>query len=305
MTKYQTVEQVAEQLQVHWQTVLELIKYGDLPAIRIGKSYRIDPNDLGTFLQNKRIIGATQLSYLYDERVKEIINSAKYKNDRLIIVGFCFQKAINDIFSEKGPAFSVLTSQDALRDMGWDLDLRREQPKPTRGDYLGFEDKVRFMRIYRDGLVLAGGLANPYFLGWQGGVKDFNEQELSEEKRIHALAAAELIANFTKKSVNLAKKIGVKGEVVFAVTISNPRINKIALWKSIGSPFPPDPIGESFQEKEKTTHVSENFSERESPELFAGSLWKEFCYMFGILDEQIPWLKEKGQMNFEQISKIK
>ncbi len=45
-----TVAEVAEILRVSNMTVYRLIKAGDLPALRVGKNYRIREADLTTFL---------------------------------------------------------------------------------------------------------------------------------------------------------------------------------------------------------------------------------------------------------------
>ena len=45
-----TVAEVAEVLRVSNMTVYRLIKAGDLPALRVGKNYRIREADLSTFL---------------------------------------------------------------------------------------------------------------------------------------------------------------------------------------------------------------------------------------------------------------
>lgn len=49
-----TVEQVANTLQVHWQTVLTYIKSGKLKAVRLGRGYRIDPKDLEDFINSNK-----------------------------------------------------------------------------------------------------------------------------------------------------------------------------------------------------------------------------------------------------------
>jgi excisionase family DNA binding protein len=49
-----TVEQVAQALQVHWQTVLNYIKSGKLRALRLGKGYRISQEDLQKFIQQNQ-----------------------------------------------------------------------------------------------------------------------------------------------------------------------------------------------------------------------------------------------------------
>jgi excisionase family DNA binding protein len=51
--QYYTVEQVASLLQVHWQSVLNYIKRGDLEATKIGRGYRISPEALDTFLRQR------------------------------------------------------------------------------------------------------------------------------------------------------------------------------------------------------------------------------------------------------------
>ena len=51
--EYLTVEQVATTLQVHWQSVLNYIKRGELTAIRIGRGYRIDRVALHKFIAER------------------------------------------------------------------------------------------------------------------------------------------------------------------------------------------------------------------------------------------------------------
>jgi excisionase family DNA binding protein len=46
---FYTVSQVAELLQVHWQTVLNYIKKGKLEAVKLGKGYRITKEALDQF----------------------------------------------------------------------------------------------------------------------------------------------------------------------------------------------------------------------------------------------------------------
>lgn len=50
--EFLTVEQVAELLQVHWQTVLNYIKSGKLKALRLGKGYRISKEEFNKFISN-------------------------------------------------------------------------------------------------------------------------------------------------------------------------------------------------------------------------------------------------------------
>ncbi|OGH39045.1 MAG: hypothetical protein A2905_00400 [Candidatus Levybacteria bacterium RIFCSPLOWO2_01_FULL_36_10] len=48
--QFYTVEQVAELLQVHWQTILNYIKRGELEALKLGKGYRISKISLNIFI---------------------------------------------------------------------------------------------------------------------------------------------------------------------------------------------------------------------------------------------------------------
>lgn len=49
-----TVKQVAELLQIHWQTVLNYIKNGKLDAVRLGKGYRIPKEAIDKYVRNNK-----------------------------------------------------------------------------------------------------------------------------------------------------------------------------------------------------------------------------------------------------------
>jgi len=49
MKEYMTVQEVAALLNVHWQTILNYIKNGDLEAIKLDKGYRISHGALNRF----------------------------------------------------------------------------------------------------------------------------------------------------------------------------------------------------------------------------------------------------------------
>jgi len=51
MDKFLTVEEIATKLQIHWQTVLTYIKSGKLRAVKLGRGYRIDPEDFNCFIE--------------------------------------------------------------------------------------------------------------------------------------------------------------------------------------------------------------------------------------------------------------
>ena len=54
-TNLLTPEQVSEILQINTLTVYSYIKKGKLGAIRLGRSYRIDPEDLDRLIESNRV----------------------------------------------------------------------------------------------------------------------------------------------------------------------------------------------------------------------------------------------------------
>ncbi|HSW58706.1 MAG TPA: helix-turn-helix domain-containing protein [Dehalococcoidales bacterium] len=50
-----TPEQVAEILQIHILTVYSYIRQGKLNAVRLGRSYRVTPEDLDRLIESNRV----------------------------------------------------------------------------------------------------------------------------------------------------------------------------------------------------------------------------------------------------------
>ncbi len=48
--RFLTVQEVADMLRVSSMTVYRLIKAGDLPAVRVGRSFRVLPTDVDAYL---------------------------------------------------------------------------------------------------------------------------------------------------------------------------------------------------------------------------------------------------------------
>jgi excisionase family DNA binding protein len=53
MPKFYTVQEVADMLQVHWQSVLTYIKSGKIEAVKLGKGYRISELALKRFVADQ------------------------------------------------------------------------------------------------------------------------------------------------------------------------------------------------------------------------------------------------------------
>lgn len=50
---YYTVQEVADLLKLHWQSVLTYIKKEELEALRLGKGYRISQQSLDDFIAKR------------------------------------------------------------------------------------------------------------------------------------------------------------------------------------------------------------------------------------------------------------
>ncbi len=53
-TKYMTIEEVAELLGVTYQLIYRLVRSGELPAVRLGRVYRITGSDLDAYLEKTK-----------------------------------------------------------------------------------------------------------------------------------------------------------------------------------------------------------------------------------------------------------
>ncbi len=54
-SKFYSLEEVAELLGVTYQLIYKLVRTGELPALRVGKMYRVTGEDLQAYLANSRV----------------------------------------------------------------------------------------------------------------------------------------------------------------------------------------------------------------------------------------------------------
>ena len=52
--RYLSLEEVAEMLDVNYQLIYRLVRTGDLPAIKLGRIYRVTQEDLDAYLESKK-----------------------------------------------------------------------------------------------------------------------------------------------------------------------------------------------------------------------------------------------------------
>ena len=56
---YMSLEEVAEMLGVTYQLIYRLVRAGELPAVRLGKLYRVSQGDLNSYLERSKNAGVS------------------------------------------------------------------------------------------------------------------------------------------------------------------------------------------------------------------------------------------------------
>ncbi len=56
--EFYSLEEVADKLGVTYQLIYKLVRTGDLPAIRLGKLYRVSADDLAAYLERSKSAAA-------------------------------------------------------------------------------------------------------------------------------------------------------------------------------------------------------------------------------------------------------
>jgi excisionase family DNA binding protein len=69
-----TIADVAAKLQLHAKTVLNFVHEGRLKAMRIGKQYRIAPNDLHAFMRGTAPVAAGEVRHARYIEVSSVLN---------------------------------------------------------------------------------------------------------------------------------------------------------------------------------------------------------------------------------------
>jgi excisionase family DNA binding protein len=58
-TEYMSLEEVADFLGVTYQLIYRLVRYGELPAVRLGKLYRVSRKELDAYLERSKGASST------------------------------------------------------------------------------------------------------------------------------------------------------------------------------------------------------------------------------------------------------
>jgi excisionase family DNA binding protein len=295
---YYTVHEVADLLKIHWQTVLDLIKKGEISAIKLGKSYRIDEDALAAFL-GSRTVGSVSLSVDASGRIDAMANERVFKDKRLVILSASFLPAADlpGIFGKGDDGvIPLIEDPPAFRHAGWDLKTL-DRATPVLGEFLEVNNGARKkLRVYRDGQVVVGALADESFLGWQ-----MEKYKKDDTNALNGVAVVEFVSNFSVFVEQIiGRLVSNPDRLLLSITIVNPRRNKIVngFWQGMWS----EVKGKAIRIARKDSLVATTMAKFDSRDV-ATKLWKEYGYLFGMRDDELPYLNSNGVVDFERFAR--
>lgn len=208
---------------------------------------------------------------------------------------------LRTIFSEKPEGIRrKLESPPVIRENGWGM-RTSDQAKFVQGELIRVEGHRSVADLYRDGTLIFVGHINANFLAWS------DQSDLT----IHPLALVELIANFTRFYALVVEDFrALPTQLLFSVALRNLHLDGKT------NILPAGPVREGYswytghKEAPANNWTSGDVlvsSESFDPDQVAYRLIREIYIWFGHSDEDIPYLKEKGNswtVDTDQISAI-
>ena len=291
--EYLTVEEVADLLRVHWQTVLEYIRSGQLEAGKVGKSYRVTPQATLVFLR-ERTTGISEATL--NERIHALTADKALSGKRGLILSANFlpPTSIENLFETGDGSFAeLLRTPPTTRRMGWSFKTSQNDPRPVLGKYLEIKGGDLFrVRLYKDSHLLAYASAQAEYLSWA--VNKDAAGNMMEGDNINALAVAELIYNYSSLVIETVKRLKQPPKTIdLHLYIYNPHATQIRNIISQANPvFPLNDYGTAMGEKELMIDMALDYDKTTDTQTLAALLWKEYCHAFGLLDNEIAYLSD-------------
>ena len=291
--EYLTVEEAADVLRLHWQTVLEYIRSGQLEAGKIGKSYRVSSQALLDFLQ-ERITGLSTAAL--EDRIKDIISEESLKDKRGLVFSASFLPpvTIKNLFESGDQSFvELMRNPPTTRRMGWSFKTSQNDPRPVLGKYLEVKGGDTFrVRLYKDGHLLAYGSAQSEFLAWAVN-KDVGGNQV-EGDNVNGLAIAELMYNYSSLVTGVIERLKKQIKTIdLHLYIHNPHGTAIKnILSRANTLFPLADYGTTMAEKELLLDASLDYEKSTDTQTIAALLWKEYSHSFGLLDNEIAYLNQ-------------
>ncbi len=289
--EYLTVEEIAEILGIHWQTVLEYIRSGQLEASKVGKSYRISSKTLLVFLR-ERTIGISEVTL--KERIQDLLHDVCLKDHRGIILSTNFLPPIiiKDLFkSDNNNYAELLKNPPTIRQMGWSLKRNQNDPSPVLGQFLEVDGGGLFRtRLYKDGHLLVYGNGGPEYLSYA--VNQDSSGNNLPGKNINGLAVAELIYNYSALLLEVIKltKQNIKTLEIHLYIYNPLEKNIINVISQSNWNFIPSQYGSAINQKEILLKINLDYGLFDKTNVIAAELWKEYGHVFGLFDNQIAFL---------------
>lgn len=291
--EYLTVEEAADVLRVHWQTVLEYIRSGQLEAGKVGKSYRVTSQALLAFLRER----TTGLSLpTLKERIKDLLADDALKDKRGLVLsaGFLPPVSIKNLFESGDQSFAeLMRNPPTTRRMGWSFKTSQNDPRPVLGKYLEVRGGDSFLvRLYKDGHLLAYGSAQAEFLSWA--VNKDATGNMLEGDNINGLAVAEFIYNYSSLVTEVIKRLRQPVKTIdLHLHIHNPHATQIKnIMSQANMVFPLADYGTTMGEKELLLDISLDYEKTTDTKVVAAALWKQYSHAFGLLDNEIVYLSD-------------
>ncbi len=291
--EFLTVDEVADLLRVHWQTVLEYIRSGQLEAGKVGKSYRVTPQAALVFLR-ERTTGISEITL--KERIQDLLADKALKEKRGLVLSASLlpPATIGNLFeSGEGSFAELLRTPPTTRRMGWSFKTSQNDPRPVLGKYLEVKGGDVFrVRLYKDSHLLAYGSAQAEYLSWA--VNKDAVGNMIEGDNINALAVAELIYNYSSLVIETARRLKQQPKTIeLHLYIYNPHATQMKNIISQANPvFPLNDYGTTMGEKELMIDMALDFDKSTDTQTLAALLWKEYCHAFGLLDNEIAYLSD-------------
>jgi hypothetical protein len=210
---------------------------------------------------------------------------------------------LRTLFSEKDESIKrKLESPPVIRENGWSF-RTLDQAKIVRGEMIRLQSHRFVVDLYRDGTLIFGGYIFSEYLAWS------DQSDIT----IHPLALVEVIANFTRFYKLVIEDFRTApDQILFSVALRNLHLDgKINV-------LPVGPVGDNplwlvlaFKELAPANNWTSNdlfvSVDTFDPEHVAYLILSEIYGWFGHSDEDIPYLKNKGDIkgvDTQQISEI-
>lgn len=227
-------------------------------------------------------------------RINDIKNFSDFKDFTTFTISCSFRpqpNQVKEIFAgSDSELIKYIESPTPFRNMGWDMQTLG-RTKPVAGEYLQITNGDRkIIRVYRDGQIVFG--ASEDFFGHG---MEINKDD-GKVFKFNCMAAAELMSNFVKFSLEIAKYLEKNPNgIIYKIRIFNPNRKMLEL---VAINTFRDKLGElPLDLADREIYIPTD----QPPEKIAYLIWAEFNYLFGISEDRFLYVNRSDKtMNFDE-----